>query len=1011
MPGVTHSAAGRAFHGRAAELELLGAALRRTAEHGASAVLLGGDAGVGKTRLVGEFGRAAATEGATVLTGRALDIADAPSFWPVVTALRMHARSGAGPAARTFAEALERLDETGGAAGDRVGMLGELGAVVGRAARSAPVVLVVDDLQWADRSTRDLFAYLLAGLATEPVLLVGTYRDDPAGGVPAALLPLVTELRRHRTVTFRQVEPLPRGALAELLGMWVPDRPDLEPLVWQHSSGNVFLAEETVRAVLDGDPRGVPQTVRELVRAGTATLSPAAHDVVRAVAAGVGGVEHPLLVSVLDRSGAELAAAVREAVDAGIVVVTGGDGYALRHGLMTEVVAGDLLPAERIELHGRYAHALAGYESVPGTAARLAHHWQRAGHPKEALTATIAAAEEAERLRGYAEAHRHWLRAATLPVPGAEAARGGYLENAAGAAELAGDHDSAVALLSERLAGPDAPVGLDEAVLRARLGRYLMSAGQAGEAEEAYRRAAAVLPADPVASGAGPPGAVLPPGGPDAGGGPRPNMLPVDPTEAARAEVLAGYAGALLARADFAAARTVAQQALEPARRVGEPRALASVLGVLGFGAAYTRDGGAAQEALAEAVEIAEATGDPATLGECLLRRAELLSGPLNALDDGVAAARAGAERMAELGLGRTAAVSLRALAANGLFRKGAWDEGEQEVARAWAAGPAGAEMIELRLARARLRMGRGDLDGSELDLAAVELVAGSTGLPKLRLPLLILRAGLEMWRGRPEVAFTHVGVGLDVVESGIDDVWAVAPLLWHGARAHAEAVLAGRPPDAGGLRRLRRHRRELIDRGERSDPALRGVLTTYEAMCTAEDSRVTAGADPATWGAVADLLERLGQPYPTAYARLRSAEALLAGRRRSGAAELARAAAGARALQADPLLTEIAAVARRARVAVPDLPDPPAGAVRVEPVVPSSPVDDPLSTLTGRELEVLEVLAAGATNKEIAARLFIAPKTVAAHLARIFAKLGVTNRTQAAGVLRRHVPESERTE
>ncbi|GAA1398508.1 helix-turn-helix transcriptional regulator [Pseudonocardia kongjuensis] len=977
--------AGRPFHGRTAELDLLRSALRDTVVNGASAVLLGGDAGVGKTRLVTEFGRWAVADGTVVLTGRALDIADAPSFWPVVSALREHARTGTGEAARTFAAALGDLDGTDGAsAAGRVEMLGELCGLVGRAARDSPVVLVVDDLHWADRSTRDLFAYLLAGLATERVLLVGTYRDDPAGGTPATLLPLVTELRRHRTVTFRQVRPLPRAALAELLGMWLPDRPDLEPMVWAHSAGNVFLAEQTVRAVLDGDPRGVPQTVRELVRAGAAGLSAGARDVVRAVAAGVGDVEHPLLAAVLDRSGAELAVAVREAVDAGFVVAAGNDGYALRHGLMTEVVAGDLLPAERVDLHERYARALAGHEG-PGVAARLAHHWQRAGHPAQALAATLAAAEEAERLRGYAEAHRHWLRAATLPVAGSAAARGGFLERAAAAAELAGDHESAVALLAERLAGPQAPTGMDEAVLRSRLARYLMSAGQAAEAEEAARRAVAALPDDP-------------------GGG--------APTDAARAEVLAGYATALLTRADFSAARRVAQQALVPARRVGEPRALASVLAVLGFGAAFTRDGGAGLEALSEAVGIAEASGDPVTLGECLQQRAELLSGPLNALDDGVAEALAGAERMAELGLGRTAAVSLRAMAANGMFRRGTWDDAERQVTLAWAAAPAGAQAVEVRLARARLRMGRGDLDGSEEDLAAVELVAGSAGLPKLRLPLLILRAGLEMWRGRPEIARDHVGAGLDVVESGIDDVWAYAPLLWHGARAHAEAVLAGRAADPSGLRRLRRHRGELVSRGDRSVPALRAVLATFEAMCTAEDSRVTPGADAGTWAGVADLLERLGQPYPTAYARLRSGEALLGARRAgAGADELGRAATGARELRAAPLLAEIADIARRARVPVPELPVIMAQPARDRAPQAGPAPDNPLTLLTDRELEVLEVLADGATNKEIAAALFIAPKTVGAHLARIFAKLGVTNRTQAAGVLRRHVPERGVTE
>ncbi|BBG02831.1 MULTISPECIES: helix-turn-helix transcriptional regulator [Pseudonocardia] len=980
---MSDTPAGRPFHGRSAELELLRSALRGAVAHGASAVLLGGDAGVGKTRLVTEFGRSAVAEGTVVLTGRALDIADAPSFWPVVSALREHARSGTGEVARTFAAALGDLDGSAGAsASGRVEMLGELCGLVGRAARESPVVLVVDDLHWADRSTRDLFAYLLAGLATEPVLLVGTYRDDPAGGIPAVLLPLVTELRRHRAVTFRQVRPLPRAELAELLGVWEPDRPDLEPLVWAHSAGNVFLAEETVRAVLDGDPRGVPQTVRELVRAGAAGLSPVARQVVRAMAAGIGDVEHPLLAAVVDRPGAELAVAVREAVDAGFVVAAGDDGYALRHGLMSEVVAGDLLPAERIDLHERFARALSTHDG-PGGAARLAHHWQRAGHPAQALAATLSAAEEAERLRGYAEAHRHWLRAATLPVAGAAAARGGFLEKAAAAAELAGDHESAVALLSERLSGPEAPTGLDEAVLRSRLARYLMAAGQVGEAQEAARRAVAVLPGD---SADGTPG-----------------------TDAARAEVLAGYATALLAQAEFSAAREVAQEALVPARRVGEPRALASLLSVLGFGAAFTRDGEAGLEALSEAVGIAEASGDPVTLGECLQQRAELLSGPLNALDDGVAEALAGAERMAELGLGRTAAVSLRALAANGMFRRGSWDDAERQVALAWAAAPAGAQAVEVRLARARLRMGRGDLDGSEEDLAAVELVAGSAGLPKLRLPLLILRAGLEMWRGRPELAREHVGAGLDVVESGIDDVWAYAPLLWHGARAHSEAVLAGRAPDPSGLRK---HRSELVARGDRSVPALRAVLATFEAMCTAEDARVTPGADPGIWAGVADLLERLGQPYPTAYARLRSAEALL-GARRAGAGtdELGRAASGAWELRAAPLLAEIAGIARRARAPIPELPATVAPLIRDRTPHTDPAPENPLTALTDRELEVLEVLAGGATNKEIATTLFIAPKTVGAHLARIFAKLGVSNRTQAAGVLRRYVPERGVTE
>lgn len=990
---------GNPFHGRDAELDHLHAALRAARTTGATAVLLGGEAGVGKTRLVTEFGSAAAGDGAAVLVGRALDLGDGPSFWPVVSALREHVRSGAGPRVDALAAGLDRLDGAdGAAAGSRVEMLDALRRLIAGAARDGPVVLVVEDLQWADRSTRDLFVYLVASLATAPVLLIGSYRQDAHGGCPGRLSAMVAELGRHRQVSFRHVEPLPRPALSTLLATWAPHRPDLEPLVWRHSEGNVFLAQETVRAVLAGDPRGLPSTVRDLVRAGIEALSPAAQRVVRAIAAGVGDTPHALLAEVLVRQAEDLPDAVREAVEAGLVVVDERDeGYRLRHGLMVEVVAADLLPGERVELHGRYARALAAGpdRDRPGTAARLAHHWQRADEPEQALPAALTAAAEAEQLRGYAEAYRHWLRAAALTtrVPASSVAepRARCLERAAEAADLAGDHDEAVALLAQRLSDPDGPTGLDAAVLRGRLGRCLVSAGRAGEAEQAYRRAVEALPALPpgeAAHTAGGPGTA-------SSGGPRPDRV-----TAAAADVLAGHGAVLLHLAEFAAARSVAGTALGPARRGGDPRVLARVLATYGFSSAYLDDAAAGLDALAEAVEVAERAADPLTVGECLLRQAELLCGPLNALAEGVEAARRGSVRMQELGLSRTAGVALLVLASNGLFRLGRWDEAEQVVAQAWSLAPSGAQVIEVRLARARLSMGRGDLDAGEDDLEAVELVASSAVGPRLRLPLLILRAGLEMWRGRPAVAFSHVVTGLDVVESGIDDFWSIAPLLWHGARAHAQAVEAGTPPPQPQVRRLRGYYRELSARAARSVPAVREVLETYSAMCAAEDGRARERSDPAAWAAVAARLEALQQPYPAAYARLRAAEAHLADRAQSaeGAAELARAESVARALRATPLLAEIEDLAGRARVRfarpAPDEPGPVAAA-------PTGP----LAALTARELEVLTEVATGRTNKEIAARLFISEKTVGVHLTRIFSKLGVRSRVQASGLLRAQPP------
>lgn len=965
---------GSAFHGRDAEVDHLHESLRAARVAGACAVLLGGEAGVGKSRLVAEFGVAAARGGATVLTGRALDLDDAPSFWPVVSALREHVRSGSGAHVEDVAAGLERLDVAGGAR-TRVEMLEALRRLIVDVARSGPVVLAVDDLHWADRSTRDLVVYLVASLADEPVLLVGTYREDAVGGVPGHLAGMVAELRRHRQVSFRRVAPLPRAALAALLAQWAPHRPDLEPLVWRHSAGNVFLAEETVRAVLAGDPRGLPSTVRDLVRAGMSGLSTAAQQVVRAVAAGVGDVPHALLAEVLARLGAELSGAVREAVEAGFVVVgDGGDGYRLRHGLMVEVVAADLLPGERVELHGRYARALAAGpdRDRPGTAARLAHHWQLSDEPGQALSATVSAATEAEQVHGYAEAYRHWLRAASLtarvPAGSVPIPRGRCLERAAEAADLAGDHDEAVALLAQRMSDPDGPDGLERALVRARMGRCLISAGRPGEAEYAYRRAVESLPA---------------------AGAPQ-----------ARAEVLTGHAAVLLHVAEFAAARDVARAALEPARELADPQVLARALATFGFSSAYLEDADAGLAALGEAVEVAERSGDPSAVGECLLRRAELLSGPLNALADGVAAARDGARRMDELGLARTSGVALLAMAANGQFRMGRWDEAEQAVAQAWALAPTGAHAIEARLARARLLMGRGDLAGAEDDLAAVELVARSAFGPRHRLPLLILRAGLEMWRRRPDLAFEHVGTGLDVVEAGMDDFWSIASLLWHGARAHADAVHDGCPPPQTEVRRLRRHYRELAERADRSVPAVRTVLATYAAMCAAEDDRAEGRSDPAAWDRVAERLEALGQPYPVAYSRLRSAEAHLGRRVRSsdGAAALLRAEAAARALRAEPLLAEIRDLATRARVSLDPGPDAPAD--------PSPPASGPLAELTPRELEVLTVMATGLTNRQIAERLFISEKTVGVHLTRSFAKLGVHSRMQAGALLRRSVPE-----
>jgi DNA-binding CsgD family transcriptional regulator/tetratricopeptide (TPR) repeat protein len=968
--------------GRDAELAQLIAEFR-TAESGRmAAVVLGGDAGVGKTRLISELAEHAAGEGAIVLHGHAIDIREAPPFWPMITALR-HGMVGSSDQEMIdiLGPRLAQLDDLSAGSGPRARALEVLHRVVVELASLRVVVLIIEDLHWADRSTCDLLVYLIANLTSEPVLLVGTWRSDTPGGMPEVIAALA-ELRRHRQVSWRQVEPLSRQSAARLVEAWAPARPDLQSLVWQRSAGNALIIEETVRAVLGGDASGLPATLREVILARVGALSGGAQQVVRAVAASTGPLPHPLLATVLQEAGPPLLDAVREAAAAGVVVVDERDqGYRLRHGLMTEVVAADLLPGERMELHRRYAIALTDGRGThspgirtgarsPALDARLAHHWQLAGAAEQAFVSSVAAARGSERIRGYAEAHRHWLRAASLtaqvPADGTVPSRSECLERAAEAADLAGDHEDAVALLERRLGEPDAPAGLPGALLTARMGRYLAAAGHEDRAVRTYKMAAGRLP----------------PAGDDA----------------ARAEVLAGHASVLLQSGRFAKAGSVAVRALELSRAAGARTVEAKVLAIYGFSQAYLSDVEAGSSALDDALAVAERTAEPSAIGEAYLRQAELLSGPLNALDQGVACARRGVARVSELGLARTAGVTLLTFASNGLFRLGRWDQAEQSVTDAWARAPSGAEALDVRLARCRLRVGRGEFDTAVDDLEAIELLTGPAAGPRYRIPLLILRAGMEMWRSRPDTALACVEEGLDLVEAGQIDLWLVAPLIWHGARAWAEITRLGLPPlSPMQARRLRGHRADLARRGTDTVVAVQEVLATFTTMSAAEIARAEGRSDPAEWAKVAELWEQRQQPYPTAYARLRRAEAILAGRARSteAAGELRLAARTARSLGAAPFLTEITDLAARARIRL----DPAEPGPRPERRAPTVTV---LDALTPRELDVLVEMASGLTNREIGRRLFISEKTVGVHVSRIFSKTGVHSRVQASALLHR---------
>ncbi|MEU5942149.1 AAA family ATPase [Micromonospora sp. NPDC047548] len=954
--------------GRADQLTALRSALLDDLGPGqTAAVFVNGESGVGKTRLLHEVEARLRDAGAVVLTGSCLDIGDASPLHPVLQALRRFDAELTATQARTSSavRGLLRMFAEETATPDGGALLERVSRGLSLIAEGRPLVLVLDDLQWVDRSTRQLLLYLLAGLGDLQLSVLAAVRAESLQGAHP-LRRVLTELRRLRSVRVLDLAPLDRADTDRLVAAIVgtPATPEAAEQVWQRSGGNPFVVEELARDLRDGRD-GLSDTLREIFLSRVDALPQHAHAVVHAVAAGVEPVEHWLLAEVLGLPEQELIEAARAAV-AHRLLVGADDGYRLRHRLVAEVLAHELLPAERSALHRRYAEALTRAPAELHQA-RLAHHWRLAGEPGRALPAAMAAAREAERLHGFAEAHRHWsvaLQLATTPVTGpAEAApvqvdRAVLLEHAAETAHQCGEHARALSLLAELAGGDDVE---PSCALRIRRARYLAAAGRSAPAEAEYQR---VLEA-------------------------------VDCTSRERATAAARLAELLLHLGRYADAGVRAREALELAAEVdGSTTEVVLASSALGFSEAFLEDPDAGLAVVRRALEIAERAGGPEDVACAYLHLAELLTGPLNILEEGVVVARRGAERVAELGLGRTYETRLLAIATNGLFRVGQWAEAEKVVAAALRHRPSGADAVELLLARCRLSVGYGDVEASDRDLEAVATVLAGGGARHV-LPMLILRAGLAMWQGRHDLARQAVQRGL--TESRSDDVVLLATLAWHGLRAEAEAHASRTVPvDETVVRRLR----EVVDRvARKSAHAVRPVRLGAEgflALCTAELSRLDGRGDPDLWARSVAEWDRRNHPYPAAYSRLRQAEALLARRSRSATAAklLRRAYEMAQGLGAVPLTSEIRTLAGRARVELEERAQPAGGRA-----TGAGPVSDELAVLTAREREVLAAVAEGLTNKEIGQRLFISERTIGVHVSHIFDKLQVRTRVQASAI------------
>ncbi|MBB5955835.1 DNA-binding CsgD family transcriptional regulator [Saccharothrix tamanrassetensis] len=964
---------------RSREMTRLRAALDEAARGQAGAVLLAGDAGVGKTRLVDELSAAA---DALVLTGRCLDIGETGLPYLPFTEVLGQVREaglldiGARPAlGRLLPElALPASQDGSGLSGlpshlvgrrpeQDVGQLQLFDAVHSMLydlAEERPVLLVLEDLHWADASTRYLLSFLFSRLRAQRLLIVGTYRsDDLHRSHP--LRPLLNELVRLPAVQRLDLTPLSAIDARSFVAALADDLPDDVVLeVAERSDGNPFFAEELIAVATRGS--GIPWTLAEVLLARIERLSPTAQHVVRVASVSGRSVRHDLLRQVAGTDDVALDAALREAVQHHVLLVNRDEVYMFRHALLREAVYGDLLPGERVRLHSAYASRIAA-TSDRGAAAALAHHSLESHDLPRALRASVDAAQEAQAAGAPAEALRHLEQALKLwqAVPAAERPAGVtelmLLRRASWAAGTAGQPERAIAF--------------------ARSGTLLVDAEAPEEAAEMWRRFAQALQVidgteDEKFSAIE-----------EAW-----RLVRDRPASPARAWVLAVWAAALRHDRKYTEARERAEEAVRDGRAAGAEAAVADALATLGLLDEAASEVESARDRLEEAVACAmevEAVSTELRARYFLgLHHYDLgeLADAARVFDEGMARAKQTGLTWSSYGL------ELRILQVLTRYYIGEWE------GAAVAAEPPGLRVsstVSARLAAAgtHVTVSRGEFDQAERLLGElrsdwhrdlqIALITGGTG------------AELALWRGQPELAVERVSDAIEWTRREGGD-WALAGIrlaalgvagyveLAARARRRRDAAAEGAAVGAG--RELAEYARTTADLGSPRTGSMGPEGRAWLARAAAEESRLGGAGDTGLWRAAADAFA-FGSVFEEAVCRWRLAEALLAADQRDAAiAELRLADAVADRLGAVPLRDAVHLVARRARVAL----HAEAARSQVDPFTP-------------RERSVLGLVALGRTNREVGEELYISEKTVSVHLTRIMAKLGASRRAEAVAI------------
>jgi len=966
------------FVGRQPELAQLAGWLEEAREGRPRIVIVGGEAGVGKSRLVEEFRNVAEEHGASWLFGAAADYgAGRLPFGPVVQALRPAAHDTTlaarlGPARSEIARLFPTL--AGGARPQAIEpaalptdglsqlrLLEALLALIEQVARDRPSVLVLEDLHWADASTREFLAFLARNLGSTQLLVVGTYRADDVGrGHP--LRRYLAELSRLGSAERLEVRRLDRAELRELAeairGQDV-DEAFLEQL-YGRSQGNAFFSEELLAAAGADAAPVLPASVREMVLARVEALAPGTREVLAATAV-LGTADEGLLAAVSGLGSQEVARAMREAIDQSVLAPAGDSGagaYAFRHALAREAIYSDLLAGERVRLHERAAEALARLADISRTAepeaadaqqlALLAHHWRLASRPRDAIVASWRAGEAAERAHAYPEASLHFEHVLDQWGEAQEAAvllgidRSEVASRAGTAAHLSNDHGRANTLLRSAIEALGTQKDADRSArVRLVLLRSLVMGGETGAA----RKVRAELEALAAAC-----------------------------SDATRLDILNGMIWFFEHFGELTRSLELARQALALAESTGNRWQQAVLHGFAGRSGAFLEDAARGRAELELGRSIALEAGAVEVAGT-IDKDIGIVLQSAGRFQEALAAFESSQRQLEPLGVRHTTRHT-DAEIGFALHRLGRWREADAALERALT--PPAIEWGYVVKAYVLVVTGRLEEAERELRRAwpSVEVSQASTSYG----PYFTALGTKAVWEGQPTAALEAAAEGLRRVESTQNVRW-FCELCALGVRAAADAGPSRRADGERFLGVVRERTNEGRPEMAMFGAEVRAWLATAEAELTRFDA-----PNPTHWKSAVEYWRATGRPHELAYALYRGAEAELA----SGDREAARAAlpeawrlaveAGARLL-----VGAVEKLARRARLEVGEQ---------------STAAGSPDSYgLTARERDVLALLARGSTDQQIAEALFISPKTASVHVSNIKAKLGVEHRIEAAAI------------